>query len=107
MKLWLFTIGVGLCAGTPCAAAQLALNASPEPSPPRSSFDLRLVEQPWTDPSPVHQSGMIAEAGVAAGVKVGVGLFSARRNTVNLLEPKTDARSKPSRKVGLSLRWRF
>jgi hypothetical protein len=50
---------------------------------------------------------MIAQTGVAPGMDLGLGLFSARRNRLNPLEPRPETRAKSSRKLGLNFNWRF
>ena len=109
MMLWLLAFGAGLFAVSASAAGPLPTTLSipsEQPSTARS-FNLWLVQQPAIDPAPVHQSGMIAETGIADDLRLGLGLFSARRNNRNIFEQKLDSRPKASRKVGLSLRWRF
>ena len=110
MKWWLLAIGVGLSAGSAYAASPLSnvIAGSPVERPHLGrSFDLRLVQPPVASHSPIRQSGMIAETGVAPNMQLGIGLFSVRHSRLNSLEPRSDLRTKPRRKLGLSFNWRF
>lgn len=109
MRLRLLAIGLGLCSGPALAAGPHghALYNPPEQLPARRSFDIRLVQQPPASTAPIRQAGMIAQTGVAPGMDLGLGLFSARRNRLNPLEPRPETRAKSSRKLGLNFNWRF
>jgi hypothetical protein len=109
MRWWLVVVGLGLCSVQAVAAGPVghALRMSAEQPRATRSFDIHLVQQSPFDPAPIHQSGMIAQTGVAPNMELGVGLFSARRNRLNSFEPKSDSRPKVSRKLGLSFNWRF
>jgi hypothetical protein len=110
MKWWLLAIAAGLFAASANAAPPLAraLTAPFEQRPhPARSFNLQLVQPPASNVGLVSRSGMVAQTGVGPNMQLGVGLFSVRRNRLNLLEPKPDVRVKPSRKLGLSFSWRF
>jgi hypothetical protein len=109
VRLRLLAIGLGLCSGPALAAGPHghAFRSAPERLPARRSFDIRLVQQPPASLAPIRQAGMIAQTAVAPDMDIGLGLFSARRNRLNPLEPRSDSRAKPSRKLGVNFNWRF
>jgi hypothetical protein len=110
LKLWLLVLVAALSAGSARAAGPIAGKLETrvvEPVHFTRSFSLRAVLQESSDLSRIQRSGMIAQTGVATNMQLGVGLFSVKRNRLSSMEPKTDVRAKPSRKLGLSFNWRF
>jgi hypothetical protein len=68
--------------------------------------ELRIVQPPVFDVSPIRQSGMIANTGIAPNASIGLGLFSVtKRNSPT--ELRADPRMPKSRKLGISFRLRF
>jgi hypothetical protein len=68
--------------------------------------ELRIVQPPVFDISPIRQSGMIANTVVAPNASIGLGLFSvSKRNSPT--ELRSDPGMPKSRKVGVSFRLRF
>ena len=110
MARWL-AIGVCLIGVGQAAHAGPILSVPLTPQPlhrfsPRTP-ELRIVRPPVAfDPSPIRQSGMIADTTVLPNARIGLGLFSvAKRSSPSEFKP--DGRAPKSRKVGLSFRLRF
>lgn len=107
MKLWLLAIGAGLLAGSASAAGPTNRTFHAAPEQVRRSFDIRQMTPPVTGLGPVRQPGMFAETTLAPNMRIGLGLFGARRSQIGALEPGTGLPAKPKRKFGLSFSWRF
>jgi hypothetical protein len=100
-------MGVGLLAGSASAAGPLNRTFHAPPEQVRRSFDIRPVSPPAIGLAPIRQPGMFAETNVAPNMRLGLGLFGARRGDVGAFEPGAGSRAKPKRKLGLSFSWRF
>lgn len=110
MKLRLLVIVAGFTAGSASAAGPLTGHLQTRTSEPRHfarSFQLHVVQEQAADLSVFQRSGMFARTIVAPNMQLGIGLVSGRRSRANALEPRTEVRAKPSRKLGLSFNWRF
>jgi hypothetical protein len=100
------TIGVAEAASAGPASNSLLTTQQPHRISPRSP-ELRIVRPPVAfDPSPIIQSGMIADTGVAPNARIGVGLFNVSKKG-SPTEIRADPRAPKSRKVGVSFRLRF
>ena len=109
MRYWLAMAGLAAAPVT-AQAQQLRLDPGPavkaeEAARPQVNF--RFVADAPTDPRPVRNSGMIVHTEVAPQTLLGIGLFNATPKKLGGADYRIDGRAPKSRKVGVSLRYKF
>ncbi len=80
----------------------------PEPKPQRlPGFNLRIVEDPVFAPTPVHNSGMIAQTPVAPNASIGIGLLKASPRKPGSGEFRQENGAQGSRKAAIRFVLKF
>ena len=105
-------LAIGLC---PLLAG--AAHAGPQPGAPFSvresepvhkpKLNFRLVQDPISDPAPVHNSGMVAQTEVAPNATVGVGLLKSSPKKYGSGDWRVENGMPRSRKAAVTLQLKF
>ena len=90
------------------APLQVRLVDVPEPKAERQSIlKFRIIEDPVFAPTPVHNSGMIAQTPLAPNASIGVGLLKASPRRPGSGEFRPESGAQGSRKAAVRFTLKF